>query len=240
MSDITTSTAPGVVSPLRQDPAAEININVKTVAESSSREPDKTRPHVCAACQRSFARLEHLNRHERTHTQEKPFECPECARCFSRRDLLRRHQQKLHRTTTPSRSCHHRESATRVASGQCRLRNDSAAAVTAGANSAAACMWPRLNSITHVDGAAMQMFASGNASAAARGTAAQSCRPSLISFPIHSDQGETQHGLPKLDSPRTVPSLAAFDPGFNFEDIFFSPAWTIDFNSMQYDDSGGL
>ncbi|KAK4076894.1 hypothetical protein Purlil1_12518 [Purpureocillium lilacinum] len=217
MSDITTSTAPGAVDPgerstrdrfprpplaFTPDPlpvtsswyvllvadlaliaAAEININVKTVAESS-KESDKTRPHVCAACQRSFARLEHLNRHERTHTREKPFEClPESEAAPDDNAVL---------TLSPP-----------------------AAAVTAGANSAAACMRPRLNSTTHVDGAAMQMFASGNASTAARGTAAQSC-PSLISFPIHSDQGETQHSLPKLDSPQTVPPLLAFDPRFNF------------------------
>ncbi|KAH7419230.1 hypothetical protein BKA64DRAFT_541098, partial [Cadophora sp. MPI-SDFR-AT-0126] len=52
---------------------------------------DKPRPHVCGTCSRSFARLEHLKRHERSHTKEKPFECPECARCFARRDLLLRH-----------------------------------------------------------------------------------------------------------------------------------------------------
>jgi hypothetical protein len=32
---------------------------------------DKPRPHVCTTCMRSFARLEHLKRHERSHTQEK-------------------------------------------------------------------------------------------------------------------------------------------------------------------------
>src|SRR3984885_1665294 len=63
---------------------------------------DKPRPHVCTTCGRSFARLEHLKRHERSHTKEKPFECPECARCFARRDLLLRHQQKLHMTNTTS------------------------------------------------------------------------------------------------------------------------------------------
>src|SRR5690348_12374493 len=57
---------------------------------------DKPRPHVCGTCSRSFARLEHLKRHERSHTKEKPFECPQCTRCFARRDLLLRHQQKLH------------------------------------------------------------------------------------------------------------------------------------------------
>ncbi|KAK9473494.1 uncharacterized protein V1510DRAFT_362841, partial [Dipodascopsis tothii] len=57
---------------------------------------DKPRPHVCLTCTRSFARLEHLKRHERSHTKEKPFGCPVCERCFARRDLLLRHQQKLH------------------------------------------------------------------------------------------------------------------------------------------------
>lgn len=57
---------------------------------------DKPRPHVCTTCTRSFARLEHLKRHERSHTKEKPFQCPVCERCFSRRDLLLRHKQKLH------------------------------------------------------------------------------------------------------------------------------------------------
>lgn len=59
---------------------------------------DKPRPHVCPTCTRSFARLEHLKRHERSHTKEKPFQCPNCERCFARRDLLLRHKQKLHAT----------------------------------------------------------------------------------------------------------------------------------------------
>ncbi|KAL7267697.1 hypothetical protein RUND412_009704 [Rhizina undulata] len=64
---------------------------------------DKPRPHICTTCNRSFARREHLTRHERSHTKEKPFECPECSRCFARRDLLLRHQQKVHMTTAPRR-----------------------------------------------------------------------------------------------------------------------------------------
>lgn len=57
---------------------------------------DKPRPHVCAICTRAFARLEHLKRHERAHTNEKPYQCAACGRCFARRDLVLRHQQKLH------------------------------------------------------------------------------------------------------------------------------------------------
>lgn len=56
----------------------------------------KPRLFVCHTCTRAFARLEHLRRHERSHTQEKPFSCGVCQRKFSRRDLLLRHAQKLH------------------------------------------------------------------------------------------------------------------------------------------------
>lgn len=56
----------------------------------------KPRLFVCQVCTRAFARLEHLRRHERSHTKEKPFLCGVCQRKFSRRDLLLRHAQKLH------------------------------------------------------------------------------------------------------------------------------------------------
>lgn len=56
----------------------------------------KPRLFVCTTCTRAFARLEHLRRHERSHTKEKPFTCSVCQRKFSRRDLLLRHAQKLH------------------------------------------------------------------------------------------------------------------------------------------------
>lgn len=46
---------------------------------------DRKRVHVCKTCERAFNRLEHLTRHERSHTREKPFECVECKRKFARR-----------------------------------------------------------------------------------------------------------------------------------------------------------
>ena len=80
---------------------------MSAVPEFPPPKTDKPRPHVCATCARSFARPEHLNRHERSHTKERPFECPSCTRRFTRRDLLLRHQQKLHSTTAPpSKSIH--------------------------------------------------------------------------------------------------------------------------------------
>jgi hypothetical protein len=225
---------------------------------------DKPRPHVCATCQRSFARLEHLKRHERSHTKEKPFECPECTRCFARRDLLLRHQQKLHQTTTPSsRPRNRRESTSSAAPGQSRARKNSVASANASAAAnAAASMRPRANTISHVDGNAMQMMAAANASIA-RGHAqpTHSRHPSLIGLPMHnmdhafggmsSVMGHRgmHHGLPKLETHginsmdfsaglRTAPPMAYGQPDFDFEGLLFGqPGSTINPNALHYSES---
>lgn len=126
--------------------------NVATTSIFPPPKTDKPRPHVCTTCMRSFARLEHLKRHERSHTKEKPFECPECTRCFARRDLLLRHQQKLHSTTTPASRPRggRRESAAGVATG--RVRKNSTTAATAS-------MRPRANTLSHVDAGTLGMLA---------------------------------------------------------------------------------
>lgn len=127
---------------------------------------DKPRPHVCATCGRSFARLEHLKRHERSHTKEKPFECPECTRCFARRDLLLRHQQKLHMTAMPSsrqKGGRRESTSSAVTSGSTRVRKSSIAAGSSGGPSTGS-MRPRANTISHVDKATMGMIAAANSS----------------------------------------------------------------------------
>lgn len=132
---------------------------------------DKPRPHICATCNRSFARLEHLKRHERSHTKEKPFECPECSRCFARRDLLLRHQQKLHMTTTPSsrpRNGGRRESTSSITTtGRVRKNSVSTTNTATGGNTAAATapMRPRANTLSHIDSSTLEMLAQANASA---------------------------------------------------------------------------
>ncbi|KLJ11460.1 hypothetical protein EMPG_13349 [Blastomyces silverae] len=50
----------------------------------------------CTRCETRFARLEHLQRHERIHTQEKPFRCQLCDHRFTRSDLLIRHERLSH------------------------------------------------------------------------------------------------------------------------------------------------
>ncbi|KAI1150171.1 DNA binding regulatory protein AmdX [Nemania diffusa] len=211
------------------DSASTITVNTTTKAPTPTAAPapfpppktDKPRPHVCATCQRSFARLEHLKRHERSHTKEKPFECPECTRCFARRDLLLRHQQKLHQSTTPSsRPRNRRESTSSTATAQSRARKNSVAGTNAASAAAAAAaasnngqMRPRANTISHVDPNHVQMIAAANASVARSQhmpAAHHSRHQSLVGLPMQSmdhpfvgmssvmGHRGMSHGLPNL------------------------------------------
>ncbi|KAL1891662.1 hypothetical protein Cpir12675_004883 [Ceratocystis pirilliformis] len=172
---LATTTTPVSSTSLSATPASAIT-GLVTKPQFPPPKTDKPRPHVCQTCQRSFARLEHLKRHERSHTKEKPFECPQCRRCFARRDLLLRHQQKLHQTSTPNpRPRNRRDSAatatTTPASGRVR-KNSVAGPVTTAAVAAAAIAAtavaessgngtrapraqptsrPRANTISHID-----------------------------------------------------------------------------------------
>ncbi|RAH41561.1 transcription factor domain-containing protein [Aspergillus brunneoviolaceus CBS 621.78] len=55
-----------------------------------------TKPYQCQRCPRTFARLEHLQRHDRSHTKEKPYICTKCPKSFTRKDLLARHERLAH------------------------------------------------------------------------------------------------------------------------------------------------
>ncbi|KAK9458321.1 hypothetical protein V1511DRAFT_508408 [Dipodascopsis uninucleata] len=94
---------------------SQTKVTVPNPTAGQLQKPDKPRPHVCTTCLRAFARLEHLKRHERSHTKEKPFECPVCERRFARRDLLLRHQQKLHTGLPTTRQRQQRKNSITVA-----------------------------------------------------------------------------------------------------------------------------
>ncbi|PGH02515.1 hypothetical protein AJ79_07628 [Helicocarpus griseus UAMH5409] len=66
--------------------------------ETTPRKPATKKPKrfQCTRCETRFARLEHLQRHERIHTQEKPFGCQLCDHRFTRSDLLIRHERLSH------------------------------------------------------------------------------------------------------------------------------------------------
>lgn len=94
---VTKSPTPHGTPALVASPVSELSTATQPIPKKSQQiKTDKPRPHVCSVCTRAFARLEHLKRHERSHTNEKPFQCAACGRCFARRDLVLRHQQKLH------------------------------------------------------------------------------------------------------------------------------------------------
>lgn len=185
--------------------------------------------------------MEHLKRHERSHTKEKPFECPQCTRCFARRDLLLRHQQKLHQTGTTSsrpRSGRRGSTAGTTGNGQGRVRKNSiAGSVSGNGASNGAGMRPRANTISHIDGAALSGFLASSSTGNARSgmTPGHSHHSSLNGF--SGPGGYDYRGmstilggqaLPKLDTQlgmgmgggmRTAP-IGTFNDQFDLEKFF--------------------
>ncbi|KAF1833657.1 hypothetical protein BDW02DRAFT_500143 [Decorospora gaudefroyi] len=71
-------------------------ITDETAPQTQTQPAKKEKRFQCPHCQRAFARLEHLQRHERIHSGVKPFSCTECNYSFTRSDLLVRHGRLTH------------------------------------------------------------------------------------------------------------------------------------------------
>lgn len=226
---------------------------------------DKPRPHGCGTCGRSFARLEHLKRHERSHTKEKPFECPDCARCFARRDLLLRHQQKLHMTAMPTsrqRGGRRESTSSTATTGTNRVRKSSVAnASGAPGGSGTSSMRPRANTIAHVDNATLGMLAAANASVSRNGgmgfgsggldmhhglpgVGGYTFRGMSTAIGNHGDP----HVLPKLEthslsidvgaSLRTAPPYAGAGGDVDMQSLWYGPASsTVNPAQLHFSDS---
>lgn len=225
---------------------------------------DKPRPHVCATCTRSFARLEHLKRHERSHTKEKPFECPECTRCFARRDLLLRHQQKLHMTAMPTsrQRGSRRESTSSAAGGSARVRKSSVANAVGSTTTAsgAGSMRPRANTISHVDNATLGMLAAANTNVArseemnfgARHFSGHHALPGVGGYTFRGMSTATgshgnPHVLPKIDthsinmdmgaSLRTAPPYGGLGNNVDMQSLWYGPGTTVNPAQLHFADS---
>ncbi|KAH6696828.1 hypothetical protein F5X68DRAFT_162513 [Plectosphaerella plurivora] len=75
---------------------ASLGPAASAVDNGERQQKPKTLP--CKYCSKRFRRVEHVQRHERTHTKEKPFACgwARCGKTFGRRDLLVRHEKLVH------------------------------------------------------------------------------------------------------------------------------------------------
>lgn len=183
---------------------------------------DKPRPHACTTCGGSFARLEHLTRHERSHTKEKPFECFECTRCFARKDLLLRHQHKLHTinpTSSQPRASRRKSVGGARVSGGKTVRKSSVAHYGNGrpGDLGVYSVGPRANTISHLDLSMFGLMDMSNANTATNRTnplglggdyhhsASISGMPELIGSDYRGNPIAMGHhgnigGVPKIDT----------------------------------------
>ncbi|GAA6001338.1 hypothetical protein JCM10207_006614 [Rhodosporidiobolus poonsookiae] len=64
-------------------------------ATSTGKKRKEGKTAACKYCDMVFKKLEHLQRHERTHTLDRPYTCDTCGKTFARQDTLHRHT-RLH------------------------------------------------------------------------------------------------------------------------------------------------
>ena len=224
--------------------SSNANPNPNAISSFPSK-TDKPRPHVCTICTRPFARLEHLKRHERSHTKEKPFTCGECSRSFARRDLLLRHQQKLHTGTTPS--SRPRSGRRESTAGSGRVRKNSIA------NTGTSGMRPRANTLSHVvsHGVDSLNLLTGSTVGEHDMMGNSIHEMADLGLPgvsnhqyrgMSNTQQGSHHSLPRLNTsalpveypagPRTAPAFGQFPTEFSMSSFGFGPSNTINPNQL--------
>lgn len=88
---------PAQKRPRTSDESSTPNASTSTPTGGNGNANNTTGPsnhlrlYSCGKCSKSYARLDHLSRHVRMHTQEKPYQCQICTKAFARADLLKRH-----------------------------------------------------------------------------------------------------------------------------------------------------
>lgn len=121
-------------------------------------------------------------------------------------------------------------------------------------------MRPRANTISHVDGAHMQLMAAANVNVARNGLHnTHSRHPSLAGLPMQNEyhfggmssalgHRGMNHALPKLETQgfnnvhfggglRTAPVNGGFNAEFDYERLIYGPGTTINPNALHYSDS---
>ena len=72
----------------------------RTTPEATGHSP--TNALTCTTCGKTYSRIDHLERHSRSHTQLRPFVCSICGKPFARVDALKRHEGN-HDTESPAK-----------------------------------------------------------------------------------------------------------------------------------------
>ncbi|KAL3288777.1 hypothetical protein HHI36_003211 [Cryptolaemus montrouzieri] len=82
----------GIQTPAKSKPSTSLSkITVKKKSKPSSSLQSPKKPHTCQVCQKSYATIEKLNKHQQIHLAVSPFKCEHCKKSFSSKFKLVRH-----------------------------------------------------------------------------------------------------------------------------------------------------
>lgn len=78
------------------------------VTDEGSSEQRPRQEHRCFVCNRTYERVDHLNRHLKSHDNERAYKCSDCGKGFNRADLLNRHRSSHENAAQGERSVRRR------------------------------------------------------------------------------------------------------------------------------------